>query len=63
MRETEANARLIAAAPEMFEVCKLLLESESLARGDMNDYARSWDMLIEAVAKARAVVEKVRDEQ
>jgi hypothetical protein len=53
--ETRANACLIAAAPDMFEVCELIIESEL-----EEDDSRSYDLLIEATAKARVVMEKVR---
>jgi hypothetical protein len=62
-QENKANARLVAAAPEMFEVCELLLKSERLYRGNANDRERACDALAEATAKAQAAIERVRGEE
>ena len=50
---TKANARLIAAAPEMFEMCKLL--EECMENIDGKD---GWDASYE-LAKVREVLAKV----
>lgn len=49
----EANARLIAAAPELLEACKMLLVNMNLA-GWENDYA---------AIRARAAIQKATGEQ
>ena len=51
--EDEANARLIAAAPEMYEMCKLL--EECMETIDGKD---GWDASYE-LAKVREVLAKV----
>tara|TARA_B100002019_G_C20844233_1_gene391442 strand:- start:5 stop:373 length:369 start_codon:yes stop_codon:yes gene_type:complete len=51
--EDEANARLIAAAPEMYEMCKLL--EECMENIDGRD---GWDASYE-LAKVREVLAKV----
>lgn len=50
--EREANARLIAAAPEMLAALRLILASGPLANGMRDDGA--MDQAREAVAKALA---------
>lgn len=52
-RELDANARLIAAAPEMYEMCKLL--EECMENIDGKD---GWDASYE-LAKVREVLAKV----
>ena len=52
-RELDANARLIAAAPEMYEMCKLL--EECMETIDGKD---GWDASYE-LAKVREVLAKV----
>ena len=55
-KEAQANARLIAAAPEMLEMCKLLEECmETIAGKD--GYDASYEL-----AKVRAVLAKVEGE-
>ena len=51
---TQANARLIAAAPEMYEMCKLL--EECMENIDGKD---GWDASYE-LAKVREVLAKVK---
>ena len=55
-RELEANARLIAAAPEMLEMCKLLEECMETIDGK-DGYDASYEL-----AKVRAVLAKVEGE-
>jgi hypothetical protein len=47
--EREANARLIAAAPELLEACKLALNA--FERNDAID----WSVLSDAISKATGV--------
>jgi hypothetical protein len=53
LKEAHANARLIAAAPEMYEMCKLL--EECMENIDGRD---GWDASYE-LAKVREVLAKV----
>ena len=56
----EANARLIAAAPEMYEALKELLklvEDFGLAHPSASDAARWWPVL-DSQRRARALVNK-----
>ena len=55
-KEAHANARLIAAAPELLEMCKLF--EECMETIDGNDgYDASYEL-----AKVRAVLAKVKGE-
>ena len=65
-RELEANARLIAAAPELLEYAELalnLLYSEDAKRGyctragDVSNWAKARDGLREAINKAKGLYE------
>jgi|TARA_R100000482_G_C5128275_1_gene150120 hypothetical protein len=55
-KEAQANARLIAAAPEMLEMCKLLKECMETIDGK-DGYDASYEL-----AKVRAVLAKVEGE-
>ena len=55
-KEAQANARLIAAAPEMLEMCKLLEECMETIDGK-DGYDASYEL-----AKVRAVLAKVEGE-
>ena len=55
-KEDQANARLIAAAPEMLEMCKLLEECMETIDGK-DGYDASYEL-----AKVRAVLAKVEGE-
>ena len=53
----EANARLIAAAPELLAACQAIVEYQRLAESDetyglLNAYAKAFEASIAAVAKA-----------
>mgnify|MGYP000079548030 CR=1 FL=1 len=52
-KEAHANARLIAACPEMYEMCKLLEECMETIDGK-DGYDASWEL-----AKVREVLAKV----
>jgi hypothetical protein len=52
-----ANARLIAAAPELLAACQAIVEYQRLAESDetyglLNAYAKAFEASIAAVAKA-----------
>lgn len=64
-RQAEANARLIAASPELLEYAELalnLLYSEDAKRGyctragDVSNWAKARDGLREAINKAKGVI-------
>lgn len=47
----DANARLVAAAPELFEALQLLLDARD--EGDVASWSSVWDAAEAAIAKAR----------
>jgi hypothetical protein len=50
--EQEANARLIAAAPDLLEACKAV-KATCPADPDINpEWQAAWDLLLAAIAKA-----------
>ncbi len=49
----EANARLIAAAPDLLAACELLIVAENQASEELN-----YNLLAEATEVARAAIEK-----
>lgn len=49
----EANAHLIAAAPELYEACMLFAETALALSGDSMDYALPYAKAKAALAKAR----------
>ena len=55
--ENEANARLIAAAPELLAACQSLMRAEGMQRGDrdgctMGEISQAIDAARAAIAKA-----------
>ena len=48
----EANAQLIASAPELLEACKLLLEAVEEARIDSDSWEYEYKKLQEVISKA-----------
>lgn len=54
--ETASNARLIAVAPEMLAVC------EKLVRASQAGPLTASDLLAEAMAEAREILERLENE-
>ncbi len=53
MKESEANAHLIAAAPELLEACEKLVEVAPVLWGsDHDEWPRIMDRIEAAIAKA-----------
>lgn len=57
--EAEANARLIAAAPELLAACEVFIEAER--RAEVNG-REGFGLYTEAMSAARAAVAKARGE-
>ena len=57
-KDLKANARLIAAAPDLLEACRALLDLElsSLRGSDDKDYCHEVQLAIAAIAKARGEI-------
>lgn len=53
MEEVEANARLIAAAPDLFEACKMLMEIVGDEEVALVNYSNAVDAAEKAIAKAK----------
>ena len=51
-----ANARLVAAAPELLEACRLLMKGEPMQQGERNGYIMG--ALSTAIDAARAAIAK-----
>lgn len=56
--EAVANARLIAAAPELLEACQVMVEWDAREQDHAVDFAERMRMCIEAFDKARAAIAK-----
>jgi len=53
-QESEANARLIAHAPDLLDACKALLKAEAMQQGERNGYIMG--IISQAIDKARAAI-------
>ncbi|KCB52897.1 hypothetical protein L537_3393 [Bordetella hinzii 1277] len=58
-----ANARLIAAAPELLEACMAMLEWDDREKDHAVDFYARMDLCRAAFDKARAAISKAKGEQ
>ncbi len=60
---TEANARLIAAAPELLDACMAMIEWDDREQDHAVDFNARMDLCRAAFNKARAAIAKATGEQ